>query len=529
MMLEHGRIGRHYAGAGHPDHLRGDRLRRLGVGRRPLRRRPRRLQEADLRDALRRGLGLVRGVRPVLRRPAVLAVGAAEVPGGRGPGLLVPDRSVACLATAPATLDWFRHPRGQAGEHEGGRARSVSSAVRRPRRLRRQQRILAHAGPRPPPRRAPPAPRERRSPASRRSPRASSSRACATRSTCSRRRATASGSTSSSRAAASGSSATASCRRRRSSTSPARISSGGERGLLGLAFHPQFATNRRFFVNYTEPAGRHPRRRVPRQLRRRRRPRRASACCSTVAQPFANHNGGGLAFDNSGRLLIAPRRRRLGRRPARQRPEARHLPRQDPADRRGRGRAVRACPPTTRSARRRARAPEIWAYGLRNPFRISVDRPTGDLYIGDVGQSRVEEIDVGLASRRGGENYGWNIDRGLAVLQPGERLRPHRAHAARLRVHALGGLLGHGRRRLPRLPHAGPRRDLLLRRLLHAASCARSASRAARRRTCATGRRACAASARPRPSASTPTARSTSWTTTARCTGSSRRVESRPA
>jgi len=63
-------------------------------------------------------------------------------------------------------------------------------------------------------------------------------------------------------------------------------------------------------------------------------------------------------------------------------------------------------------------APEIWAYGLRNPFRITVDRPTGDLYIGDVGQNRIEEIDVGFASRRGGENYGWNTLEGSQCYSP---------------------------------------------------------------------------------------------------------------
>ena len=114
-----------------------------------------------------------------------------------------------------------------------------------------------------------------------------------------------------------------------------------------------------------------------------------------------------------------PRRRRLGRRSAGQRPErSTRLLGKIAEDRRGRRRAVRACPPTTRSARRPGRAPEIWAYGLRNPFRISVDRPTGDLYIGDVGQNRIEEIDVGLASRRGGENYGWNITEGSQCYNP---------------------------------------------------------------------------------------------------------------
>ena len=82
-----------------------------------------------------------------------------------------------------------------------------------------------------------------------------------------------------------------------------RISSGGERGLLGLAFHLQFATNRRFFVNYTDPRGDTPVAEF-RASSRRRRPRdRAGA--ARQAQPFANHNGGGLAFDNTGRLLIA--------------------------------------------------------------------------------------------------------------------------------------------------------------------------------------------------------------------------------
>ena len=188
-----------------------------------------------------------------------------------------------------------------------------------------------------------------------------------------------------------------------------RISSGGERGLLGLAFHPQFATNRRFFVNYTNPRGDTHiaefratlrRRRGPRQRagpprrgpalrqpqRRRARLRQRRAACSSpsaTAGPAATRSGNGQRLDT--------------------------LPRQDPADRRGRRARRTPSPPTTRSARRPGRAPEIWAYGLRNPFRIAVDRPTGDLYIGDVGQNRVEEIDVGLASRRGGENYGWNV------------------------------------------------------------------------------------------------------------------------
>jgi glucose/arabinose dehydrogenase len=83
-----------------------------------------------------------------------------------------------------------------------------------------------------------------------------------------------------------------------------RLSSGGERGLLGLAFHPQFATNRRFFVNYTNPAG-------DTHISEFRASSADAADPAServlleVGQPFANHNGGGLAFDNAGRLLIA--------------------------------------------------------------------------------------------------------------------------------------------------------------------------------------------------------------------------------
>ena len=195
-----------------------------------------------------------------------------------------------------------------------------------------------------------------------------------------------------------------------------RISSGGERGLLGLAFHPQFATNRRFFVNYTNPRG-------DTHVAEFRASSADTAdpaserVVLTEAQPFANHNGGGLAFDNAGRLLIALGDGGSGGDPLGNGQKLDTFlgkilridvdaatPYAVPADN-----PFRATP---------GAAPEIWAYGLRNPFRISVDRPTGDLYIGDVGQNRVEEIDVGLASRRGGENYGWNVTEGSQCYSP---------------------------------------------------------------------------------------------------------------
>jgi glucose/arabinose dehydrogenase len=196
-----------------------------------------------------------------------------------------------------------------------------------------------------------------------------------------------------------------------------RVGSGGERGLLGLAFHPRYAENRRFFVNYTDRSGdTH-----IAEFRATANPDQADAGSERqllfVRQPFANHNGGGLAFGNDGRLYIA-----LGDGGAGGDPMGHgqnlgsHL-----------GKILRVdvdggqpyAVPSDNPFRATAGAqPEIWALGLRNPWRIAFDRATGDLYIGDVGQNVVEEIDVGLASRRGGENYGWNVTEGSVCFRP---------------------------------------------------------------------------------------------------------------
>ena len=215
---------------------------------------------------------------------------------------------------------------------------------------------------------------------------------------------------------ASGSSATASSQPAPFLDISGRISSGGERGLLGLAFHPQFAANRRFFVNYTNPRGDTHVAEFQAASADDTDPG-SERLLLTVAQPFANHNGGGLAFDASGRLLIALGDGGSGGDPLGNGQRLDTLL----------GKILRvdvdaAAPyavPTDNPFRGTAgAAPEIWAHGLRNPFRIAVDRPTGDLYIGDVGQGRIEEIDVGLASRRGGENYGWNVTEGSQCYSP---------------------------------------------------------------------------------------------------------------
>jgi glucose/arabinose dehydrogenase len=195
-----------------------------------------------------------------------------------------------------------------------------------------------------------------------------------------------------------------------------RISSGGERGLLGLAFHPAFATNRRFFVNYTDTNG-------DSHIAEFRASSADAADPASertvlfVRQPFANHNGGGLAFDTSGRLLIGLGDGGSGGDPLGNAQRLDTLL----------GKLLRvdvdagspyAVPLDNPFVARTGARPEIWAYGLRNPFRFSVDAPTRDLYIGDVGQSRVEEIDVGVGSRGGGENYGWNVLEGSQCYQP---------------------------------------------------------------------------------------------------------------
>jgi hypothetical protein len=195
-----------------------------------------------------------------------------------------------------------------------------------------------------------------------------------------------------------------------------RISSGGERGLLGLAFHPQFATTRRFFVNYTDPQG-------DTHIAEFRATSADQADTQSerqllfVPQPFANHNGGGLAFGNDGMLYIGLGDGGSGGDPL---GNGQNLGT-------ALGKMLRidvdrgspfAVPSDNPFVGRAGALGTVWAYGLRNPFRFSFDRATGDLYIGDVGQNRLEEIDVGLASARGGENYGWNITEGNSCFQP---------------------------------------------------------------------------------------------------------------
>jgi glucose/arabinose dehydrogenase len=196
-----------------------------------------------------------------------------------------------------------------------------------------------------------------------------------------------------------------------------RIQANGERGLLGLAFHPQFAENGRFFVNFTQAVGGAT---VIAEFRATSRDTADAASrrgLLVVPQPYANHNGGGLAFGNDGFLYVA-----LGDGGSGGDPRGNGQSLETPL-----GKILRidvdsaapyAVPASNPFVSTPGAVPEIWAYGLRNPFRFSFERSTGTLYIGDVGQGAREEIDVGLASQGGGENYGWNVTEGTACYRP---------------------------------------------------------------------------------------------------------------
>lgn len=182
-------------------------------------------------------------------------------------------------------------------------------------------------------------------------------------------------------------------------------SSGNEQGLLGLAFHPKYAQNGRFFVNYTDNNGNT----VIARYQVSGDPNVADPNSEVkllgIDQPFQNHNGGELAFGPDGYLYMG-----LGDGGSQGDPynnaqntkvllgkilrvdvdsaEPYAIPRDNPFGN------------------------EVWAYGLRNPWRFSFDKATGDLYIGDVGQDTWEEIDYLPKGSPGGTNFGWNLREG---------------------------------------------------------------------------------------------------------------------
>jgi hypothetical protein len=191
---------------------------------------------------------------------------------------------------------------------------------------------------------------------------------------------------------------------------------GGERGLLGLAFHPNFATNGYFYVNYTDNGGDT---RVVRYTVSAN-PDVADAATASpvldVAQPYTNHNGGQLAFGPDGMLYVGMGDGGDGGDP--------HDHGENPATLLGSmlrldvAAVPYAIPTDNPFVGHATYRPETWAFGLRNPWRFSFDRDTGDLYIADVGQGDVEEIDFQPAASGGGANYGWNTLEGSRCYEP---------------------------------------------------------------------------------------------------------------
>jgi len=187
-----------------------------------------------------------------------------------------------------------------------------------------------------------------------------------------------------------------------------RISSGGERGLLGLTFSPD---GRFVYVNYTDHNG------DTNVVEYRMSGNRADAGSARrvllIHQPFPNHNGGNVVFGPDGYLYIG-----MGDGGSQGDPLhngqslAVLLAKMLRIDPRPSGGKPYGIPPDNPFVGRGGARPEIWAYGLRNPWRFEFDRQTGDLWIGDVGGSLREEVDFQPGNSKGGQNYGWSLMEG---------------------------------------------------------------------------------------------------------------------
>jgi glucose/arabinose dehydrogenase len=191
-----------------------------------------------------------------------------------------------------------------------------------------------------------------------------------------------------------------------------RVVSGGEQGLLSVAFHPGYARNHRFYVDYTDKNG--DTRVVEFRSRNGRGLKSTARQLLFVDQPYANHNGGQLQFDRRGFLYVGMGDGGSAGDPAnRAQTASQRL-----------GKLLRIDP-----LRRRARW-QMVGLGLRNPWRFSFDRATGDLYIGDVGQGNWEEIDYRPARAVSAlANYGWRAFEGRnrytnTPLGPGRLVAP---------------------------------------------------------------------------------------------------------
>ncbi len=195
------------------------------------------------------------------------------------------------------------------------------------------------------------------------------------------------------------------------------VSSGGERGLLGAAFHPNYVGNGFFYVSYTDTAGDSVIARYSVSLDPNRADPTSGVILLTIPQPFSNHNGGQLHFGPDGYLYIGIGDGGSGGDPQNNGQDLGTLL----------GKILRidvdfgfpfTVPPDNPFVGVVGAREEIWSFGLRNPWRFSFDRLTGDMFIGDVGQNSWEEVDFQPANSTGGENYGWRLMEGNSCFNP---------------------------------------------------------------------------------------------------------------
>ncbi|MFO0360115.1 MAG: PQQ-dependent sugar dehydrogenase [Flavobacteriales bacterium] len=192
------------------------------------------------------------------------------------------------------------------------------------------------------------------------------------------------------------------------------ISTGSEQGLLGMAFHPNYTANGFFYINYTNTSGTT----VIARYQVSGDPNVADANSATtimtIAQPFGNHNGGHIAFGPDGYLYIGMGDGGSGGDPGNRAQNLNDLL----------GKMLRidvdngspfSIPPTNPFVGVPNTQAAIWSYGLRNPWKFSFDRQTGDIWLADVGQNAWEEVNMTPANSTGGENYGWRCYEGNAA------------------------------------------------------------------------------------------------------------------
>jgi glucose/arabinose dehydrogenase len=231
------------------------------------------------------------------------------------------------------------------------------------------------------------------------------------------------------------------------------ISRGSEQGLLGLAFHPSFESNGKFYVNYTNTAGDT----AINEYRVTTDPSVADGSTGrrimAIDQPYSNHNGGHIAFGPDGYLYIGMGDGGGAGDPGNRAQSLNSLlGKMLRIDINGRSGTRQYRIPSTNPYVGRTGHDQIWSRGLRNPWRWSFDRKRGDLWIADVGQSRYEEVNRSnaAAGRGRGVNYGWRVMEGRSCYRPrtgcntSGKIQPLVVYGRASGCSVIGGYVYHG-------------------------------------------------------------------------------------